>query len=45
MEEVNKEELEKKNINVKLFPFYKMLSWDLLFWYAIIFLYLVQVKG
>jgi len=35
---------EKKNINVKLFPIYKMISWDLLFYYSIIFLYLVQVK-
>lgn len=44
MEEVDNEELEKKKINVKLFPIYKMISWDLLFFYAIIFLYLVQVK-
>lgn len=44
MEEKHNEELEKKNINIKLFPFYKMISWDLLFYYAIIFLYLVQVK-
>ena len=45
MKETHNEELEKKNINVKLFPFYKMISWDLLFFYAIIFLYLVQVKN
>ena len=38
MKETHNEELEKKNINVKLFPFYKMISWDLLFFYAIIFL-------
>lgn len=44
MEETHNEELERKNINIKLFPFYKMISWDLLFFYAIIFLYLVQVK-
>ena len=31
--------------NIKLFPIYKMISWDLLFFYAIIFLYLVQVKN
>ena len=43
MEEIEND-LEKKNRNVKLFPLYKMLSWDLLFYYAIIFLYLVQVK-
>lgn len=45
MEETRNEELEKKNINIKLFPFYKMISWDVLFFYAIIFLYLVQVKN
>jgi len=45
MKETHNEEIEKKNINVKLFPFYKMISWDLLFFYAIIFLYLVQVKN
>lgn len=37
--------MEEKNRNVKLFPIYKMISWDLLFFYAIIFLYLVQVKN
>ena len=45
MEETYNEDLEKKNLNIKLFPFYKMISWDLLFYYAIIFLYLVQVKN
>lgn len=45
MEELNDEELEKKNKNIKLFPIYKMLSWDLLFFYSIIFLYLVQNKN
>ena len=45
MKETHNEEIEKKNINVKLFPFYKMISWDLLFFYAIIFIYLVQVKN
>lgn len=45
MEETNNEELEKKNKNIKLFPIYKMISWDVLFFYAIIFLYLVQVKN
>lgn len=44
MEKTQKTDLEKKNINIKLFPFYKMISWDLLFYYAIIFLYLVEVK-
>ena len=37
--------MEERNRNVKLFPLYKMISWDLLFFYAIIFLYLVQVKN
>jgi len=37
--------MEEKNRNLKLFPIYKMISWDLLFFYAIIFLYLVQVKN
>jgi len=39
--------MEEKNTsrNIKLFPIYKMISWDLLFFYAIIFLYLVQVKN
>lgn len=36
--------MEEKSRNIKLFPIYKMISWDLLFYYAIIFLYLVQVK-
>lgn len=45
MEKINQEEIDNKNINIKLFPFYKMISWDVLFYYAIIFLYLVQVKG
>ena len=37
--------MEQKNRNIKLFPIYKMISWDLLFFYAILFLYLVQVKN
>lgn len=45
MKETLIEEIEKKKKNVKLFPFYKMISWDLLFFYAIIFLYLVQIKN
>ena len=36
---------KSRNRNMKLFPIYKMISWDLLFYYSIIFLYLVQVKG
>ena len=41
-----KEKLIKhKKRNVRLFPLYKMVSWDLLFYYPIIFLFLTQVKG
>ncbi len=43
------ENLEKKQIdmqyNVKLFPIYKLFSWDLLFYYAINFLFFTTVKG
>ena len=35
---------EDKQFNIRIFPSYKMLSWDLLFYYSIIFLYLTQVK-
>lgn len=31
--------------NIRLYPIYKMISWDLLFYYSIIFLFLTQVKG
>lgn len=31
--------------NIKLYPIYKMFSWDLLFYYAIIFLFFTEVKG
>lgn len=34
-----------KKKNIKIFPFYRMISWDLLFYYPIIFLFLTQVKG
>lgn len=44
MKEIQIKENKKKRENIKLFPIYKMLSWDLLFFYAIIFLYLIQVK-
>ena len=37
--------IKRKKKNVKLFPFYRMISWDLLFYYPIIFLFLTQVKG
>lgn len=37
--------IRHKKKNVRLFPLYKMVSWDLLFYYPIIFLFLTQVKG
>ena len=45
MKKTSNKDTIRNNINIKLFPFYKMISWDLLFFYAIIFLYLVQVKN
>ena len=35
----------KKRKNVRIFPIYKTVSWDLLFYFPIIFLFLTQVKG
>lgn len=43
MEEVNKTQMRKRNM--KLFPTYKKLSWDYLFFYTINFLFLTQVKN
>lgn len=40
---MNEQMIRKKNM--KIYPLYQMLSWDLLFYYAIIFLFLTQVKG
>lgn len=34
-----------RKFNMKLFPIYKMISWDLLFYYAISFLFLTDAKG
>lgn len=34
-----------KKKNIRIFPFYKMFSWDLLFYYPIIFLFLTKIKG
>lgn len=36
---------KQQQFNLKLFPFYKMVSWDLLFYYAISFLFLTTTKG
>lgn len=38
------EQMIRKN-NMKIYPIYQMFSWDLLFYYAIIFLFLTQVKN
>lgn len=35
----------KEEQNIKIYPIYKMLSWDLLFYYSINFIFLTQVKG
>lgn len=36
--------IKQKKYNCRLFPIYKMFSWDLLFYYAVSFLFLTQVK-
>jgi len=46
--ELSKEEKEleiKKKNNIKLYPIYRAFSWDLLFYYAIIYLFLTIEKG
>lgn len=45
MNEETNELLKAKKFNVKLYPIYKMFAWDLLFYYAISFLFLNQTKG
>ena len=46
MNEKEKEaKLFMRKRNMKIFPTYKMLAWDYLFFYAIDFLFLTQVKG
>lgn len=37
--------MENKKKNIRLYPIYKMCSWDLLFYYAIAYIFLVQTKG
>ena len=37
--------LEKKKNNINLYKFYRIFSWDLLFYYAIIYLFLTIEKG
>ena len=41
---LNTKETQNRKMNARLYPIYKMVSWDLLFYYAIIYLFLVQVK-
>ena len=36
--------IEKKKKNVRIFPIYKTVSWDLLFYFPIIFLFLIASK-
>lgn len=43
---MEKQEIKKiKKRNVRIYPVYKMFSWDLLFYYAIAFVFQVSVKG
>ncbi len=35
----------KEEYNIKLYPIYKMFSWDLLFYYAISFIFFTQIKN
>ena len=37
-------EIQDKKLNARLYPIYKMLAWDLLFYYSIIYLFLTQAK-
>lgn len=39
------EDIKNKKINVNMYTRYKMFSWDLLFYYAIIFLFFTETKG
>ena len=42
----NKEEKQMmRKTNMRIFPLYKKLGWDYLFFYTIDFLFLTQVKG
>ena len=38
-------EIQNKKVNARLYPIYKMISWDLLFYYSIIYLFLTQAKN
>lgn len=42
----SKEKKQKmRKVNMKIFPIYKILAWDYLFFYTIDFLFLTQIKG
>lgn len=43
--ENNKELIKARKHNARMYPIYKMCSWDLLFYYAISFVFLVKTKG
>ena len=43
--EAKEEKQKMRKINMKLYPIYKTLSWDLLFYYTINFLFLTQIKN
>ena len=45
IKETKEEKQRMRKINMKLFPIYKALSWDLLFYYTINFLFLTQIKN
>ncbi len=45
MKVTEEQEIRLKKKNVRIFPIYKTVSWDLLFYYPIIFLFLTQIKG
>lgn len=44
MNETSKK-IQDMNQNIKLYPIYKAISWDLLFYYSISFLFLTKTKG
>ena len=42
---ISAKKIQNGKINARLYPIYKMISWDLLFYYSIIYLFLTQAKG
>ena len=41
---ISAKKIQNGKINARLYPIYKMISWDLLFYYSIIYLFLTQAK-